>query len=431
MEDILQYVWRLRLLPLKPLFTTHGIPLEVIDAGIHNNDAGPDFLQAKIKLGDTIWAGHVEVHLRSSDWFVHGHHTNPAYDMVVLHVVLTADTEICNSHGEEIPQLVVSIPKYILDRYEQLSKTAEYPRCHTILRHLSPFVVHSWMNALQAERMNDRQLQIHQRLERLGGDWNDCLFTTLARNFGFGLNGDAFEEWASSFSLRSVDKHRDNLMQVEAIFFGQAGLLSEQAFPEEQRVLLKNDAYWMALSREYAYLSHKFELSPIDVHRWKLLRTRPNNFPHIRIAQLAFMYYRQALHLSALLECTDLDQIRNLLQTDTSPYWKDHLGFGLPSAGMHRQLTSGTKDLLLINSLIPFLVAYRTHRLQDTEEVLSWYEQLKPENNRFIRLWAECGIEPQHAGDTQALIQLKKEYCDARRCLHCRFGFYYMCKDTL
>lgn len=429
MEDILQYVWRHRLLPLKPLRTTQGTPLEVIDAGVHNPNAGPDFLNAKVKIGCTIWVGHVEVHLRSSDWYTHKHDADPAFNLVVLHVVQTADRPVCNQLKEDIPQLVVQVPPYIQERYDVLRQSADYPRCHSVLPDIAPIKVHAWMNALMAERIAQKEERIQSCLRRLNGDWNDGLFVALARNFGFGLNGDAFEEWALSFSLRAVDKHRDNLMQVEALFFGQAGLLDEQAVPEPVRPLLTQDRYYQTLRKEYAYLSQKFQLHPISFHKWRLLRTRPHNFPHIRIAQLAWLYHQHTLDLSRLDECRNVRQVREMLQADTSSYWKGHYGFGLSTAEMHRNLMPATKDLLVINTVIPVLVAYRKHRLGDWESILAWYEQLKPESNRMIRQWAACGVVPQHAGDSQALIQLKSNYCDRKRCLHCRFGYYYMCKE--
>lgn len=429
MEDILQYVWRHRLLPLKPLVTTQGIPLEVIDAGVFNPNAGPDFLNAKVKIGSTIWVGHVEIHVHSSDWYNHRHDADPAFNMVVLHVVQTADSPVYNQLREIIPQLVVQVPPYIQERYEVLRQSSDYPRCHPILSDVPSIKIHAWMNALMAERIAMKEERIAACLRTLNGDWNDCLFATLARNFGFGLNGDAFEEWALSFSLRAVDKHRDSLMQVEALFFGQAGLLDEQAVPLPVRTHLAEDMYWQALRREYTYLAHKFQLHPISFHKWKLLRTRPHNFPHIRIAQLAWLYHRHTLDLSRLDECRDIRQVRELLQADTSGYWKLHYAFGLSTTEMHRQLMLTTKDLLIINTVIPLLVAYRKHRMGDWESILGWYEQLKPESNRMIRQWQACGIVPQHAGDSQALIQLKSNYCDRKRCLHCRFGYYYMCKE--
>lgn len=422
-------MWRHGLLPLKPLRTTQGIPLEVIDTGVFNPNAGPDFLNAKVKIGSTIWVGHVEVHLRSSDWYNHRHDADPAFNMVVLHVVQTADSLVYNQLKEAIPQLVVQVPPYILDRYEVLRQSTDYPRCHPVLPHIPPLKVHAWMNALMAERIAQKEERIQSFLRKLNGDWNDCLFATLARNFGFGLNGDAFEEWALSFSLRAADKHRDSLMQVEALFFGQAGLLDPQAVPEAVRSPGAEDGYYQTLRKEYAYLAQKFQLTPIPFHRWKLLRTRPHNFPHIRIAQLAWLYHHHTIDLSRLDECRDVRQVRDMLQADTGSYWKTHYGFGLPSAEMHRSLMPGTKDLLVINTVIPVLVAYRKHRLGDWESVLAWYEQLKPEGNRMIRLWEACGVVPQHAGDSQALIQLKSNYCDRRRCLHCRFGYYFMCKE--
>ena len=406
------------------MVTTQSIPLEVIDAGVQNTNAGPDFLLSKIKIGETIWVGHVELHLRSSDWFLHGHHTNPLYDMVVLHVVLDADCDVRNTLGETIPQLQICIPEHIRQRYEVLRITAEYPRCYPILSKLSGFEIHSWLSALLAERLKERLDQIQERLLHLDNDWNDCLFVTIARNFGFGLNGDAFEQWALSFSLRAVDKHRDSLMQVEALFFGQAGLLADDSLSMEQQA----DDYWQALRKEYAYLAHKFGLTPMAHHAWKLLRTRPHNFPHIRLAQLAYLYHHRAIDLSTLVDCDSLKQVRSLLQTNTSAYWRNHYAFGVLADDMHRSITRSTQDLLIVNSIIPILVAYHRHRLQDESTVLSWYEDVRPENNRMIRLWQKCKVEPQHAGDTQALILLKKNYCDRKRCLDCRFGYYYLSK---
>lgn len=413
-------------MPLTILKTTFNVSLEVLDPGIPNKDAGPDFLFAKIKLDSTIWVGHVEVHRRSSDWYLHHHDQDVNYDQVVLHVVGECDREVLTTRGETVPQVVLPVPPQVKARYEELKHTSDYPRCSRVLPQLSPIIVHSWLDALLQERLHDRLQQIQWRLERLQGQWNHCLFVTLARGLGLGLNGEMFEQWALSIPWGAAAKHRDNLFQIEALFFGQAGLLDEQNLIAKERPATVADSYWQALVKEYAYLAHKFNLSSLEGWRWKKLRTRPANFPPVRIAQLAYLYHQGALDLSALMECRDLDLLQKKLQTDTSAYWHTHTMFGHPVRSMTRELGLRVRQLLIINTLIPMIIAYARHRFIDEGYVYSWLEQLPPEDNRMIRLWEQLGVKPQHAGDTQALIQLKKKYCDNRQCLHCRFGYCYM-----
>ena len=227
MEQLLHYVWRHRIYPLQPLQTTDGQPLEVIDPGLPNTHAGPDFFNAKVKLGDTLWAGDVEVHDRASDWLRHGHDRDRAYDRVVLHVVGEADCDVYRTNGERIPQLLLPCPDGVRRRYDELRASDIVPPCHDVLATLPLLKVHAWLSSLLVERLMQKAEAIGQRLERCGRSWEDAFFVTLARNFGFGVNGDAFEAWALRLPLRAVDKHRDNLFQVEAFFFGMAGLLDD------------------------------------------------------------------------------------------------------------------------------------------------------------------------------------------------------------
>ena len=441
MEQLLHYVWKHRLFPLKPLTTTDGLSVEVIDPGLANRNAGPDFFNAKIKLNGVTWVGNVEIHLRSSDWKRHHHHEDPAYDSVILHIASDIDEPILRSNGEPIPQMELHYPPFLLEQYEELIKSDHYPACYKIIPGLPKILLHSWMNTLQAERFEQKAMQIQQRLNRCNGDWEGALFITLARNFGFSTNSDAFELWAQSIPLYAVNKHRDDLFQIEAIFFGQAGFL-EDSLPnephpnnrqEEHRPKVRNacnDEYFLKLQKEYAYLKHKFELKPSPHYQWKLLRLRPANFPHIRLAQLASLYYKSEGLLSRLMDAESVEATRKLFKTDTSSYWKTHYIFGETSPSLTKTMSKSSIDLLIINTVVPFLYAYGKHKanLQLVERASQFLEELNPENNYITRMWKECGLDAAHAGDSQALIQLKKNYCDQKKCLQCRIGFEFFKK---
>ena len=229
MEYLLHYTWKHRLFPLEKLVTTDGQMVEVIDPGLHNTDAGPDFFNAKLKIDGTLWVGNVEIHTHAGDWFAHGHQGDRAYDNVVLHVVEMADDRlVTNTSGRTIPTLVLPVPARVRENYHELMRTEEYPRCHGIISSLPRLTVHSYLSALHTERLTHKAERIEQYRQRNELNWENAFFMTLARNFGFGVNGDAFEEWAQHIPLRAVNKHRDDLFQIEAIFFGQAGLLQDK-----------------------------------------------------------------------------------------------------------------------------------------------------------------------------------------------------------
>ena len=424
MEKLLHYVWRHRLFPLHPLQTTDGQPLEVIDPGLPNADAGPDFFNAKVKVGGTLWVGNVEVHDCASDWARHGHDRNPAYDNVALHVVAEADAVVCRTDGRPIPQLVLPVPDEVRLRYADLCRTDALPPCRSVFAALPPLKIHGWLSALQTERLEQKAASIRRRLAACGGDWADAFFMTLARNFGFGLNADAFEAWASCLPLRAVDKHRDDLFQVEALFLGTAGLLEAD---------LGADGYPADLRREYRYLRHKFNLpEPMPAARWRFLRLRPGNFPPIRLAQLAWLYCKEDGLFSRVLEAETLDEARRLFHARTSPYWTEHFHFHKASPRRQKTLGARAVDLLVLNTVVPVLYAYGQYRSDEKlcNRAIAFLESLKAEDNSVVRRWAAAGLPVRSAADSQALLQLQTAYCDKKDCLRCRFGYEYLKKQA-
>lgn len=389
----MHYTWKHRLYPLHELTTTDGRTVDVIDVGVYNRrDSGPDFFNVKVKVAGTVWVGNVEMHLKASDWYRHGHDKDEAYDNVVLHVVCEADVDVTTSSGRMPAQLVLPIPDSLRRDYNHLLNVDHYPPCYEKIPAIPRLKIHSWMSALETERLEQKTTKIVQRVVDKNGSWEDAYFQTLARNYGFGVNGDAFELWARSIDLSQAAHHRDDLFQIEALFLGMAGLLGRV----EERY-----------AKEFAFLKHKFQLEPMDASMWKYLRMRPQNFPHVRIMELARMYCEHRTGLSQLLDCKTVKDIGRLLGVKGSKL-----------------------DLLVINTAIPVIFAYGREKEKESlcEKAFNLLEEIKAEDNHIVRMWGECGLEARSAGDSQALIQLKKEYCDKKECLRCRIGYEYLLK---
>lgn len=430
MEQLLHYVWKHKLFPLRELMTNDGKNIEVIDPGLHNHNSGPDFFNAKVKIGRTLWVGNVEIHDKSSDWYTHGHDKDKNYNNVILHVAGELDAEVMNTNGQFITQVQLEIPDSVKEHYEELMMTDSYPPCYKVIPELTRLMIHAWMAALQTERLEQKTEAIHHRMELCNGSWEAAYFVTLARNYGFGINSDVFEQWALQIPLHAVGHHRDNLFQIEAMFMGQAGLLELEAIPDYYQKEALNEGYFAKLRTEYLYLAHKFSMEPIDYHLWRFLRLRPQNFPHIRISQLASLYYQQKAGLSQLVECETIEQLKTLFSSHVTPYWETHYTFGSTSSRNEKHLAYGSLNLLIINTAIPMLFAYGRHQAKEVlcDRAFDFLEQLKAENNHITRMWQQVGLHVQTAGDSQALIQLKKEYCDKKNCLRCRIGYEYLKK---
>ena len=395
----MHYVWKHRILPLANLKTTTGEDVEVIDPGRQNTDQGPDFFNAKIRIGGTVWVGNVELHIHATDWVLHGHERDARYNNTVLHVVSMANAEVQTADGKTVPTLVLPIPQRVMLHYNELCATDDYPRCHRLVPQLSPLTVNSWMDSLLAMRLEERGGHIIERLKATGGDWERATFITLSRNFGFGLNGDAFEHWAQLVPLAAAGKHRDNLLQVEALFLGVAGLLDTPSVShtDEERERMK---------QEFSFLQHKFSIEhTMTKVEWKFLRTRPQSMPQVRLAQLARLFHEGRIGMSRMMDARDTDELRTLFRT--------------------KGLSANSCNLLIINTVVPLLWAYGHNRQEEAmcEKALALLGDLPAEDNFITRQWKACGLNADTAADSQALIELKRNYCDRKDCLRCRFAY--------
>ncbi|WP_302974093.1 DUF2851 family protein [uncultured Prevotella sp.] len=426
MEQLLHYIWKHRILPLHELRTTDGRAVEIIDPGLHNTHSGPDFFNAKLRIDGTMWVGNVEIHERSADWFMHSHDQDPAYNNVVLHVASVIDADVVTADGSRPPQMELHVPPYVMQNYRRLLAADHYPPCRETVMQLPRLTVHSWMSALGAERLSDKCAAIEQRVRAAGGSWEQAFFATIARSFGFGVNSEAFEQWAAQLPFMQVAHHRDDSFQVEALFIGFAGLLDTEAMTDRQRTAATADPYFVRLKSEWEYLAHKFSLTAMPRQTWRFLRLRPQNFPYIRLSQLAQLYCSRHADLSRIVTCASLSDMREALQTEVSSYWRTHYTFGNESRSNAKHLSSASIDLLIINAIVPMLYAYGRHRKDELlmARANDLLQSLPPEDNTHIRLWQECGITADNAADTQSLIQLHARYCERKDCLRCRFGYW-------
>ncbi len=415
-EALLQYAWQHKLFYTNNLQTINGESIEVIDVGQLNNDAGPDFFNAKIKIGDTLWVGNIEVHIRSSDWFRHHHEQNSIYQSIILHVINEYDMPLKRVDGEEIPQLVLPYFSDLEEKYEQLLQKNAFVACSHALDRVEPITFHSWLNALMIERLEQKATQMEQVLNLTQHNWEESFYILLARNFGLNLNGDPFEQLAKSLPNNLLAKHKNNLFQIEALLFGQSGLLDE--------IVETKDEYVQRLQNESLFLRKKYALTPMNGQIWKMLRLRPINFPTVRIAQLAALIHQSSNLFSKIVDNQDIDYLISLFRCEPSLYWKTHYSFHQSSRSTNKALGDKTIQLLIINTLAPFLFLYGKYKALPKlqENALELLEKLPSEQNHVIEKWATLNMVARSAFESQAMLHLKKNYCDARKCLQCRIG---------
>ena len=418
-EEFLHYLWKYTLYDPENLFDANGNKIIVIRPGEYNRDSGPDFFNARISVDGTVWAGNIEIHTRSSHFDTHGHQNDHAFDNVILHVVAENDKKVFNTKGEEIMTTVISFAPGLYERYISLVNNPYIIACQNEIGKLDNFMVRHWLNSLVIERLRNKSEAICKILAETGSDWEETFYRLLSRYFGFRINTEPFEMLASALPFRIIRKHADNLFQIEALLFGTAGMLEEGMFRDALA-----DEYYRSLIREYRFLSAKYSLKPIHGWIWKFSRLRPANFPTIRISQLAAMLSVTGGLFSKVIEATGINQLEEVFEVAASSYWDDHFVFGRKSRRAVKRTGAQATCIFLVNAVIPVIFIYGHSRDSHTicERALSFLEDIPAEENSILNEWKEAGIAAESAFYSQALIQLRNEYCKKRRCLECCIG---------
>jgi hypothetical protein len=417
-EDFLHYVWKFRLFDKTNLKTAEGKSIEILSAGMQNTDSGPDFHNARIKIGDATWAGNVEVHVPSSDWRKHNHTNDLAYNNVILHVVYRDDEPVTLPNGRRLPTLELEhrIPPELYNRFHSLvyGNQTIIP-CEGSIGHVDEMTVRTWLTRVLVERMEKRSEAVINALNVNRGDWEETFYQFLAANFGFKTNALPFELLAKSLPQNILAKHKNNPMQIEALIFGQAGFLEVELV----------DEYPVKLKEEYSFLRKKYSLTPVENHLWKFLRMRPQNFPTIRLAQFAALIVRSNHLFSKILDIREVKELRNLFtEIHVNPYWEDHYRFDVASKPASKNLGASSVDVLLLNTLALFLFAYGKHLQLEyyISRSMKLLESLPKEENNIIADFDVLGIKARTAFESQALLELKNNYCNFKKCLQCGIG---------
>ncbi len=413
-EEFLHFIWQYKYYNAFSLKTLTGESVEVIHPGEPNTHAGPDFFNAKIKIDGTLWAGNVEVHICSSDWYVDEHHRDKFYDNVVLHVVYIADETTYRSNGQPIPICILSFSPTLWEDYEQLKNNSSWLLCADKLDLVNSFEFNMWMHRMLIEKVEKKAGEISRVLMQTVNDWDETFYRMLFRSFGFGVNGEPFEMLSQSIPLAIVRKYIDAPFIIESLLFGQAGFLNGE----------EGDEYWHKLKKEYSFFKHKHQLKEMPCHLWKFLRLRPSNFPTIRISQLANLLCSLKGSFARFMNAEDLNTVIDNLKVETSEYWESHYRFGSESKKKVKQLGGASGSLIVINTILPMLFCYAQSKgdREKKERVLDWMSHLKPESNALLKEWKKCKKSVKNAADSQALIYLSNNYCKKRKCLHCSIG---------
>ena len=419
-EAFLYYIWRHQKFSNTPLFTVDQKRVEVVRPGNQNRGEGPDFFDTQLHFDGLLWNGPVEIHLKSSDWYRHGHHLDENYQNVILHIVWDHDVDISYSSGKKIPTLQVKDyldPKTLSHYKEVFSVLPKKLPCETAIHRFPNFKWMPWLERLFVERMEDRITTIQKVLKELKNDWEACLFLLLFKAFGLNINGAAFYENAKTIPFSVVQKLAGKKLDMEALFMGQSGLLKT---PVE-------DPYQKELKQRYAYIKNKFNLSDGLISKLQFARLRPLNFPSLRLAQLSAVYAQQSQLFQEVVGHSNPETSFKIFSIPLNTYWKTHYTFGSKSIPREKKISRSFFDLVLINTLLPIRFAYSRYLGNSGEEELfQWAQKIPKEKNRITSIFSSFCVPNTHAVHSQALIHLYKSYCQNHACLRCNVGFHLM-----
>lgn len=418
-EDFLHFLWQFKKFDLAQLYTTQGEKLTIISSGLYLQKAGPDFFNAQIVIGTQKWAGNVEIHRKSSDWYLHSHETDPNYDNVILHVVWEHDTEVFRKDNTELAVLELSkyVPGKMLENYQTLIMDKTWIYCEKQITLVDGFVLDNWKERLFFERLEKKSRLIWNTFSETLNDWEALLFCLLAKNFGLNSNGETFLKMALSIPFQKIRKESFEVKNLEALFYGRSGLLNNE----------NEDVYFQDLKGRWNYLRNKHLLKRIYVEPVQFFRLRPSNFPTIRLSQLANLYHSKPNLFSEVIESKSLAEFYKIFNVSASDYWNEHYQFDRQSHRKEKKLTNTFIDLLLINTVVPLKFAYAAYVGNDiSEEIVQLLSEIPAEKNIIIDKFRDFGIVANNAYETQALLQLKNEYCNKKRCLECGIGLELM-----
>ena len=418
-EDFLHYIWKFKKFDASNLKTYNGETISIINSGQYTQLAGPDFFNAQIEINKQKWAGNVEIHIKSSDWYVHNHEKDTNYDSVILHVVWEHDTEIFRKNNSEIPVLELKnlVSKEVLNNYETLMQPKSWIFCEKQIQNTNDFTLKSWQERLFFERLERKSIPIQNLLIWTNQDWEAVLFVALAKNFGLNTNGEIFQKIAKSIPFHIIRKESFEIENLEALIFGNSGLLDTD----------KEDVYYKDLQFRFYYLLQKYQIEKSVIEPVQFFKHRPDNFPTIRLSQFANLYYKQQNLFSKIISVSNINEIYELFDISVSEYWQTHYQFDKESPKKRKMLTKSFIDLLIINTILPIQFAYARHLGKDiSENLINILNEIAPENNSIIDKFNSFGIKSKNAFDTQSLLQLKNEYCNKSRCLYCAIGMELM-----
>lgn len=413
-EDFLHYIWQYQKLPSSTLTTVAGEKIQVLNVGDYNTNSGPDFFNAKVSIGAQIWVGTVEMHLKASDWFLHQHQNDVAYNNVILHVVWEDDVAVFDRCNNQLQTLVLKnhVEDKLLLNYKKLLQKKNWINCENQINSIDEFTLSFWKEKLLVKRLEQKSLGLQSRLLELGNDWEALLFLVLAENFGLKINSDEFLQLTKNITFKTFKKELPYLINLEALLFGQSNLLKADI----------DDFYYKNLKKEFTYLKQKHQLKE-SLITLQFFRMRPSGFPTLRLSQLAVLYHYHKNLFSKVIEVSSIDGLRKLFSVSASEYWDTHYTFGKCSVKRKKSLSNAFIDVLIINAIIPLKFIYaKLNGVDNFEELLSLYTSLKPEQNTIVKKFQKLAVKTRSAADTQALIELKTRFCDRHKCLQCEIG---------